>query len=483
MPKVLMVASEANPFAKTGGLADVVGALSPTLRARGEDVAVMMPRYWNINVQGMPCVYDDLRVWFGPASYTTRVFRTIERQVPYYFLDCPQLFDRDGLYGDANGDYPDNHIRFAVFSRAVLRLVRHVFRPHVIHCHDWQSALVPIYMRTRFGTDPTFLAPKAVLTIHNLGYQGIFTKEILPEIELDADLFVPERLEYFDKLNLLKGGIIYSDAITTVSRTYAREIQTEELGFGLDGVLRSRSDVLAGILNGVDYTEWDPATDDLIPAHYSADDLVGKNACKSHLLAELGLAQENLDRPLIGIVSRFVNQKGFDLIQEVAPELMKEGVALAVLGTGDPEYEQFFRDLAAAWPDRVGVRIAYDNRLAHQIEAGADMFLMPSFYEPCGLNQIYSLRYGTVPVVRATGGLDDTIDEDTGFKFREYSGSALMDALRAAVIVWRGDRERWTAIMRAGMRKDFSWNVSATEYSALYRRLAGSESSRSVSAS
>ena len=280
----------------------------------------------------------------------------------------------------------------------------------------------------------------------------------------------PDGLEFFGRVNLLKGGLEFSDALTTVSRKYAQEIQTPELGFGLDGVLRERAGVLTGILNGVDYTEWDPRTDQFIAARYSPDRLEGKRECKADLLDAFGLPRENLDRPLIGIVARFAGQKGFDLVEQVAAPLLEEDLALVALGTGEPRYEQLFLDLAAANSGRAGARIAYDNALAHKIEAGADMFLMPSLYEPSGLNQMYSLRYGTVPIVRATGGLDDTIDEETGFKFDEYSGAALLEAVRAALAAYR-DPDKWTAMMLAGMRRDYSWQASASAYSALYRRL------------
>jgi starch synthase len=473
MTKVLMVASEAAPFAKTGGLADVVGALSPTLARHGEEVAVLMPRYRGVSLAGLPCVYDDLKVWFGPAAYDCRVFRAIHRDVAYYLLDCPTLYDRDYLYGEPPFDYPDNDVRFAVLSRVALRIMRHVFRPQIVHCHDWQASLAPVYMRSQFDADPTFLGLKTVLTIHNLGYQGLFPPAALTRVGLGDGLFSSGRLEFFGQVNLLKGGIVFADAVTTVSKTYAHEIQTQEYGFGLEGVLRSRAGVLTGILNGVDYTVWDPATDSHIAAHYSPDDLSGKRECKRDLLAQVGLAQDNLERPLIGIVSRFAAQKGFDLIQEIAPELMAEDVSLVALGSGDAVYEDLFRNLASSYPDKVAVRIAYDDDLAHKIEAGADMFLMPSRYEPCGLSQIYSLKYGAVPVVRATGGLDDTIEEGIdGFKLHPYSGPALLKTLRAALATYQ-NREKWTALMLAGMRKDFSWNASAQEYSALYRRLAG----------
>jgi len=472
MTKVLMVASEATPFAKTGGLADVVGSLTPALRARGDDVAVLMPRYSGVDPPRLTRVYDDLRVWFGPASHAGCIYRVIESGVPYYLLDIPSLFNRDGIYGDPSGDYPDNYVRFAALARATLTVIRSLFRPEVVHCHDWQTALLPVYMRTRFACDPTFLGVRTVLTIHNLGYQGIYEPSILPEIGLDPSLLRPDALEYFGKVSILKGGIVFSDAVTTVSKKYAAEIRTPELGFGLDGVLRARGESVLGILNGVDYAQWDPRSDPYIAERYSADSLAGKQACKADLLDALGLPRTNMERPIVGIVSRFAGQKGFDLLAELGDSLLEEDLCLVALGTGDPTYERFFLDLAASHPDRVGVRIAYDDALAHKIEAGADLFLMPSQYEPCGLNQIFSLRYGTVPVVRATGGLDDTIKEETGFKFHEYTSRALLQTLRAALAAYR-KRAKWAAMMVAGMRQDYSWDASASEYSALYRRLAG----------
>jgi starch synthase len=285
---------------------------------------------------------------------------------------------------------------------------------------------------------------------------------------LNPKLFNPDQLEFFGKLSLLKGGIAFSDGVSTVSKGYAREIQTPEYGFGLDGFLRRHAPIY-GIVNGVDYEEWSPEHDPHIARKYSVDDLSGKQVCKKALLAEFGFPAD-LTRPVIGIVSRFASQKGFDLIAQIAPELLAENISLAVLGSGDSEYEAMFRNLASAHPDKVGLRLGFDNPLGHRIEAGADMFLMPSKYEPCGLSQIYSLRYGTVPVVRATGGLDDTIDEDTGFKFRDYSGSALLDAIRGAIKVYRR-KDDWTAMMQRGMRKDFSWSAAAVEYVALYQRL------------
>jgi starch synthase len=398
------------------------------------------------------------------------VWELTERNVNFYFVHCPPLFDRDGIYGSGGADFPDNHIRYGVLSMAALGVARHLFPANIIHAHDWQTGLLPVYLREHFSTHPSFAGAKVLFTIHNLGYQGIFPPGVMPEIGLDSRLLNPDQLEFYGNLCLLKGGIAWSDGISTVSKGYAREIQTPEYGFGLDGFLRKHRPIF-GIVNGVDYVEWDPENDPHIARNYSVNDLSGKRACKRALLEEFGLPVD-LHRPLIGIVSRFASQKGFDLVADAASGLLAEDVSVVVLGSGEAEYEAMFRYLSGARPLQVGARIGYDNPLAHRIEAGADIFLMPSRYEPCGLNQIYSLKYGTIPVVRATGGLDDTIDEDTGFKFREYTGSALLGAVRAAVTAYH-DQDEWVSMMRRGMQKDFSWSASAGEYMALYRQLAG----------
>ena len=468
-----MVSSEAAPLAKTGGLADVVGALPVALREQGDEAAVVIPRYGSIDLKGARRVYDGIAVYLGPVRHDISIYQA-PAEFPFYLVDCPPLFDRKGLYGESGMDYPDNHIRFAVFARAALAVARVLFRTQVFHCHDWQAGLVPALLRSSFATDPTFLGVKTLFTIHNLGYQGLFPKSALEEAGLDPEIFQPGGVEFFGQISYIKGGIAFADALNTVSPTYAREIQTPEYGFGLDGALRARANVLSGILNGVDYRDWNPETDALIPARYSADDLAGKRICKQRLLEETGLPPAALDRPLIGIVSRFTRQKGTDLLAEVAGRIAAEDLYLVALGSGDPEYEAFFRAMAAEHPGRIAVRLGFDEGLAHRIEAGADLFLMPSRYEPCGLNQIYSLRYGTVPVVRATGGLDDTIDEDTGFKFAEYSAQALMEAVRTANRAF-SEGDAWRETMRRGMRKDFSWKASAASYSALYRRLLGGD--------
>ena len=470
-----MVVSEATPFCKTGGLADVAGALPAALRERGEDVAVVLPQYLDLKLPVPPReVWRDLAIRVGPRLFTADIYGTEHGGATFYFVACPALYGRHGIYSGPAGDFLDNHVRYAALSLAALGVARHLFRPQVLHCHDWQAALAPVYMRTAFAGDPTFMGIRTVLTIHNLGYQGRFPGATMGELGLDPGLFNPEGLEFYGDVNFLKGGIAFSDSITTVSQKYAEEIQTPENGFGLDGFLRARADRIQGIVNGVDYADWNPETDRRIARNYSADDLSGKVECKRALIAEMGLPAEAMGRPLIGIVSRFAGQKGFDLVEEIAQAIADEDVSVAILGSGEARFEDSFRRFASARPDRFAARIGYDDGLAHRIEAGADLFLMPSRYEPCGLNQIYSLRYGTPPVVRATGGLDDTIDDTiedgTGFKFREYTGAGLLGAIREALAAYR-DAEGWAARMRRGMKKDFSWKVSAGKYANLYRRL------------
>jgi len=472
MSRILMVASEAVPFAKSGGLADVIGALPAALARQGEEVAVIMPRYRSIPWHETESAFDNMVVYAGAAPYRVDLRTKVHRGVRFFFVEAPYFFDRDGLYNHHGQDYLDNHRRFAVLALSALGAAQTVFPCDILHCHDWQAALVPVYKMDQQHSNPLLAGTKTVLTIHNLGYQGRFHRTQFPDLGLNWGWFTPDKLEYYGDVNFLKGGIATADWLTTVSPTYAREIQTPEGGFGLDGILRHRGGVLTGILNGVDYEEWNPETDPFLPARYSAQDLSGKRVCKKALLEEFGLDSGNLDRPLIGIVSRFAPQKGFDLIAGIGHFFEETDAQLVVLGSGEWRYVHLFEEWHRWKPRQIGVWVGYNNPLAHRIEAGADMFLMPSLYEPCGLNQIYSLRYGTVPVVRATGGLDDTIQEDTGFKFHEYSVGALYDTLRRAVGAWR-NRDAWTERMRRGMAKDYSWDASARQYSALYARLLG----------
>jgi starch synthase len=471
--KILFVASEGMPYSKTGGLADVVEALPKALGEMGHEVAVLLPRYRGNKTTST--VASSVSVAIGDAM---RFPAIAEGQghagVRYFFVEDPSFFDRQHLYGDRNGDYPDNAERFTEFSRAAIEFMKRIWLPDVVHCHDWQSALVPVLLSTQHAADPAVRSLPTVLTIHNLGYRGIFPETALRRCGLPESLFRLDGLEFYGQVNFLKGGLIFADYLTTVSPRYAKEIQTQEYGWGLDGVIRNRADRLVGILNGVDYSEWSPEADKFIAQNYSARSLEGKEICKKDLLRAFGLPEENLEGPIVGIVSRFVDQKGFDLIAEVANELAREVLAIIALGTGQPEYEALFERLAEKYPKRAAVRIGYDNALAHKIEAGADMFLMPSRYEPCGLSQIYSMRYGTVPVVRATGGLDDTVQnfdpstkQGTGFKFEEYNGRALLECLRTAVQIYR-DRDAWRAIQTSAMAQDFSWRSSATSYVTVY---------------
>ncbi len=472
--KILFVAAEGLPFSKTGGLADVIEALPKSLAALGHEMAVLLPRYRNTRASAGPVA--SLTVPMGGGSrFPAIVPGGTLHGVHYYFVDDAEYFDREQLYGEAGKDYPDNAERFAEFSGAAIEFCKHVWMPDVIHCHDWQTALVPALLRTRYAKDDAVRKLPVVFTIHNMGYQGAFPPGAMKKIGLPNSLFGIDGLEFYGQVNFLKGALIFSDYLTTVSPKYAEEIKTEEYGHGLDGVVRNRADRLTGILNGVDYAAWSPERDKIIASLYSAKDLSGKVACKKDLLKVFGLPARSVNKPVIGIVSRFAGQKGFDLIEEIAAELLAEDLAIVALGTGEAKYEELFRKLAKKNPAKFSVKVAYDNILAHKVEAGADIFLMPSRYEPCGLNQIYSLKYGTVPVVRATGGLDDTIEAfdpatggGTGFKFQAYNSADLIGAIHQALFIFRNEPAVWRGLQRNGMARDFSWQVSAKRYAGLY---------------
>ena len=475
--RIAFAASECVPFSKTGGLGDVVGALPKALAALGHDVSVYVPLYRQTKLPTRKTVVRSVTVPFDDHyRFCSIISAGVLDGVRHYFVDYPPFFDRDGLYGTSSGDYPDNAERFALFCRAVLEASKILGAPQVFHCHDWQSALIPILVRTQYAEDPAFLDAATVFTIHNIGYQGLFSPDTLPLLTLPWDLFTISKMEFFGNVNFLKGALAYADFVTTVSRKYSHEIQTTEFGFGLEGVLRDRASTLAGILNGVDYDEWNPERDKFIVAKYSSEDLGGKAQCKNDLLATFGISNPDPELPVIGIVSRFVAQKGFDLISQIMDRLAQEEMTVVALGSGDRTYEQMFLRLQKAFPHKIALRIAYDNALAHKIEAGSDMFLMPSHYEPCGMNQIFSLKYGTVPIVRATGGLDDTIEQwdprtgkGTGFKFFEYSGESLLLTIKQALHLYR-DQHTWQRLMRNGMKKDFSWGSAAKEYVRVYER-------------
>jgi starch synthase len=481
---IIYVSSEVVPFAKTGGLADVAGALPKRLSKLGHNVSVFMPLYKGAksvaNPEQMNLAFE-IPIHNNPKRVSIYKGFLPDSEVPVYFIDNEGYYGRDELYKDpkTGKDYVDNSERFIFFSRGVLEAIKRLkLIPDVIHCNDWQSALIPVYLKTLYNKEPRFQHVKSVFTIHNLGYQGLFWHWDMKLTGLDWSLFNWKQLEFFGRLNFLKGGIVFSDIINTVSKKYAEEIQTtDDFGKGLEGVLRERSKDLYGVLNGTDYTVWDPSHDKLIPANYSINDLKGKQECKRHLQQKFNLPQK--DVPLLAMITRLDVQKGILLLADIFDELMKLDLQFVLLGTGDRKYEERFKDFARKYPNQAGINIGFDNHLAHEIEAGADIFLMPSKYEPCGLNQLYSLRYGTVPLVRSTGGLADTITDYTsatlqngkanGFSFDEFTSQALLKTITRAVTLYE-NKEAWLKITKNGMVQDWSWERSAKEYNKLYEK-------------
>ena len=492
---ILVAASEATPYAKTGGLGDVVGALSLEFTKLGHDVILVLPYYRSVK--------DSGRLFQTVGSLTVPTPRGLvetvieEDLVPVgergqhmrvWAFRHDALFNRVGLYQDKGVDYADNFDRFAYFSRAVLEGMaflkkQHSWKPDILHLHDWQTALCAVYLKTIERERSDAQRARIVLTLHNLGYQGIFPGTAFARTGLAPSLYSPSALEFHGSVNLLKGGIVFADSLTTVSPTYAREILTPEFGFGLDGVLRGFQDRLTGILNGIDIGQWNPNTDPHLPAHYSVTNQAGKSMCKKALQREFHLPEK--DVPLISVIARLTSQKGSDLIGEIIPDLLTQEVQLVVLGTGDPALEERFRMLQKRFPQQFGLVIGFDEGLAHRIEAGADLFLMPSRYEPCGLSQLYSLRYGTVPIVRRTGGLADTVvpftpinvrsGRATGFQFAAATEESLLTAVKEALTVYR-DRSAWTRLMSAGMNTDVSWAGSAHAYDRLFQSLVSTPS-------
>lgn len=482
---VLQAASEVVPFAKTGGLADVAGTLPKYMKKNDVECAVILPLYKKVkeSTAGLKSTGVTISVPVGEHTLTGILWEATlpGTDIPAYFIQRDEFFHRDGLYVTGDKDYWDNAQRFIFYSRGVLEAAEALgLKVDVFHCHDWQSALIPVYLKTLYAGRNHFRGAKSLLTIHNLAYQGVFWHWDMKLTGFDWSLFHWKRLEFWGKLNFLKGGIVYADALTTVSPRYAREIQTEEFGCGLHGVIRDRGSDLTGIINGVDYAVWSPEVDSLIASKFSASKLAGKAKCKAQLQKKCKLPAS--DAPVIGVISRLVDQKGFDLFAKVAPELLKQDVQIVVLGTGDERYHRFFNDLAARNPKKVSIHLTFDNTLAHEIEAGSDMFLMPSRFEPCGLNQLYSLKYGTIPVVRETGGLADSIvnatpesiekGTATGFSFAKYEPPELWACLQRALAAY-ADKKTWAKLVKTAMEQDFSWERSAREYAELYRRLSG----------
>lgn len=480
---ICLASSELTPLAKTGGLADVNAALSAYLHEAGHDIRVLIPFYSSIRRDGLKIEsvpgLQNLPITIGQSDfmYSIDVTTLPGGKLPIYLLRCPALFDRPDLYSESS----DEHVRFIFLSRVAIEMCQRMqFAPDIFHCHDWHTALIPLFLRTNYAWDKLFANTRSVMTIHNIGYQGVFGADILDDLALtDSEFLLHQDDLSAGRINFLKTGVLYADQLTTVSPSYADEVQTAEFGWGLDGILRERSDALVGILNGVDYDEWNPKTDPLIPQTYHSDDLDGKEFCKQVLMNEMGL-DGGKDQPLIGVVSRLVEQKGVDLMERVLPTLLAQrNFSLAILGSGQPQFERFFESLQQTNRSRVSFYRGYNNKLAHWIEAGSDMFLMPSAYEPCGLNQMYSLKYGTVPIVRETGGLADSVEQidevkktGTGVLFRNYDETGLAWAISRALELY-DNKPVWKKIVQNGMAKDFSWAQQGEEYVTLFRKLAG----------
>ncbi|MGB6697121.1 MAG: glycogen synthase GlgA [Terracidiphilus sp.] len=476
--RIVVAASECTPFAKTGGLADVVGALPPELAKLGHEVTVYLPLYTRVRKFLKAEPEYAVRSLTIPFRYYNRFVGVVNGGkrdgVQYYFIESPELFDRQELYGPKGGDYSDNAERFGLFCRAVIEATKIMGAPQVFHVHDWQAGLIPVYLRTTYAADPVVSGAASVLTIHNAAFQGKFPPNTTEQLLFPWDIFTMDKVEQYDHFNFLKGAVEFAAKLTTVSRKYAEEIQTPEFGEQLEGVLHKRAADLYGILNGVDYAQWNPATDRNLAAHYTPENLDGKRTCRADLLHAFKLENVLETTPVIGIISRLATQKGFDIVAQITEQLAERELVVTALGSGDPYYENIFRDWAFRHPASVAVKFGYDEALSHKIEAGADMFLMPSHYEPSGLNQMYSMKYGTVPIVRATGGLDDTIEEwdpeqgtGTGFKFAGVNPLDLLAEIDRAIEAFH-DKKGWQKLMRNGMARDYNWSVPAKEYVKVY---------------
>ncbi len=477
---IIISASEVVPFAKSGGLADVVGALPKALERLGHNVIVVMPRYYIVDKYryNLKPLEGALGVDMGVIGEEwAEVYEGVlpNSTVPIYFIENDHYFGRVGLYDERGIGYNDNDNRFIFLSKASMQLAKKIdFRADILHANDWHTASIPILLNTIYAHDPHFSSTASVLSIHNLQHQGKFYKGAIDVLGVGWERFNHYELEEHDGINLLKGGIVHANAINTVSQKYAQEIKTKEFGWGLEGVIQEHEWKLRGILNGVDYDEWSPSVDKLIPRNYDANRLKGKRVCKRELQKQFNLPQR-ATVPLIGLVGRLAEQKGITLLAEAIYQILELDIQMVLLGTGESWAESFFSDIASKYPDKFATYIGYRDDLAHQIEAGSDLFLMPSLFEPCGLNQIYSLRYGTLPIVRATGGLDDTIINykpyrgiGDGFKFYESTSTALYDTVRWAVDTYYNDKEGMKILIQNAMRKRFSWDITATSYVEMY---------------
>jgi len=477
--EVVFVTAEMDPFAKTGGLADVCGSLPNEIVKLGHSVSVFLPKYRAVNEQkhSLETLVESLSIPLGSDLENGKLLGCRHRNVNIFFVEHPYFFDRDGLYGTPLGDYPDNDCRFTFFQRGVLESLKKIkLKPDVMHCHDWQSGLISVYLKTLYRSDPFFQNTKTVFTIHNLAYQGNFPPDSIATLGLSWDEYRYDRLEFFGKVSFLRGGLVYSDLLTTVSDRYAQEIQTSDFGCGMDFILKRRKDDLHGIVNGIDIKEWDPAKDKAIPQTYSKKTLNKKADCKAALQAENQITVDP-KIPLFGFIGRLTYQKGIDLLEPVLEEMAELGWQLILLGTGEEEYHVRFKQAAKKYPKNFSAHLLFDAKMAKRIYAGSDIFLMISQYEPCGLGQMYALRYGTVPLVREVGGLVDTVrpfdartGEGTGFRFLAYTPKVLMETMKDAVRVFQ-DEEHWKKLMLNGMAQDFSWAVSAKKYVQIYEKV------------
>jgi starch synthase len=475
--KILLVSAEVYPFAKTGGLADVSGALPPALKKLGHDIRVIMPKYPCTAKAGRKVQSLNIDLKLSGFKEKGSLFKSeLTGEVPVYFIKHDGYFNRKHIYGEPGSDYPDSVERFSFFSQAVLEAVKNLdFKPDIIHCNDWHTGLIPVYLRSLYRKDPWFSQTNTLFSIHNLGYQGNFPHSQLQVTGLDESLFTEEGLEFYDQISFLKGGLIFSDTLSTVSPTYSQEIQTPDLGFGMQGILQKRSDCLHGILNGVDETVWNPKTDPLIPTNYGPKSLSQKKQCREDLIKTFSL-QLNKKTPILCMITRLSQQKGIDLIIDAKDILDEQDISLVILGTGAEEYESFFKQWSRDRPGNIATALKFDESLGHRILAGSDMLLMPSLYEPCGLTQMYALKYGTVPIVSAVGGLKDSIQEfsdktgkGTGFKFKAPQINFLLKSLQKALSCFH-QTTTWKKLMLNGMAKDNSWEFAAKQYSRLYHK-------------
>lgn len=477
---IIMASAEIYPLAKAGGLADVASALPKALKGLGHDISLVMPMYRMVKEQNLKTelVIDRLDISLGGGIETAKIYKVfIHDNIPVYLIDNDKYYDRSGIYGNSDGDYSDSLARFSFFAKGVLEICRHLkYKPDIIHCNDWHTGLIPAYLKYFYNKDTLFKDTKTIFTIHNVAYQGVFPADEFYITELSPTILTDEGIAHEGNINMLKGGIVFSDAVNTVSTSYSKEIQTAEFGSGLHEILKKHSVKLCGILNGVDYDEWSPEKDTYIRKRYDKNDIDGKVVCKKDLFSTLKISEDCIDMPVIGVISRLAWQKGFELIENGIEEILSLGAIFVLLGEGEERYHNMFKNISDRYPKEVRIVFGFDTPLSHKIEAGADFFLMPSRYEPCGLNQMYSMRYGTIPIVRGVGGLNDTVYESdggkvcNGFKFYDYDHHEMISAIKRGFSLFK-DKDGWKRLIVNAMSYDYSWEKSAKEYERVYEHI------------